>query len=175
MIVDDSALALFAVASLLLIWAGVMKVVLPGPARDLMQALGLPARVPIVRLLGSGEAVTGVLALALGGPPAAAAVGTFYMVFAAAIWRGIAKGSPSCGCFGGMSAPPSWIHLTGNLFLATMSLAAAASTGSPADLLATTTAHHPLTAVSLVLTVGVLAGLFVVSFTALPELLRRMP
>lgn len=175
MVVVDSVLAFFAVASLLLIWAGVMKVALPGPARDFMRTLGLPARAPIARLLGCAEAVTGAMALAFGGPLAAAAVGTFYVVFGAAIWRAMAKGSPSCGCFGQTSAPPSWIHLAGNLFLAAMSVAAAASTGSPADLLATTIAHHPLTALSLVLAVGVLAGLFVVSFTALSELLRRMP
>ena len=131
-----------------------------------MQSVGLPVPTWMIRLLGCAEVATGATGLTFGGP----AVGLFYAVFAAAIWRAMAKGSPSCGCFGQASAPPSWIHLTGNLLLAATSLVA--STGSPADLLADTT---PLAAVSLVLAVGVLAGLFLVSFTALPELLRRMP
>ncbi|MEZ5165251.1 MAG: hypothetical protein R2695_01720 [Acidimicrobiales bacterium] len=75
-------------------------------------------------------------------------------------------GAASCGCFGRVDAPPSRIHVVGNLALAAVSFAAVAG-DSPLEVME----RQPAGGVAFVLLVGVLAGLALVAFTALPEAL----
>ncbi len=172
MISYDAVIALAAVASLLLAWAGVMKVISPHPVADFTAELGLPARIWQARVLGLVEILAGAWAFAFGGPAASATVGAFYMMFTVVVLRARVKGSHSCGCFGQAATPTSWLHVAGNLALGSSCLVSTASGGSPHDLVLIAWGESPLLAAALAVALTALAGVFVVLFTALPELLR---
>jgi len=165
----QAATALFASAAVLLVLAGVVKVSRPTTAADLMQILGAPARGPWsgTRLavgLGAVEIVLGVAGLVSERPEIAVAVGLVYLVFAATVLRAMAVGAPSCGCFGRVEAPPSWFHVSGNTVLAAASFVAA-NGSSPLEVMDA----QPAGGVGFVVAVGLLAGLALVVFIALPE------
>jgi hypothetical protein len=162
----DVVVSLHAAAALLLAVAGLAKIARPAPTVDLLLALGLPGRAPVAAALGTVELAVGVLALAVGGPVLAAATGVLYLAFAAVVVRAMAAGAPSCGCFGRVDAPPSWLHVVGNLGFAAVSFAAAAG-DTPLEVMD----GQPAGGLGFVLVVGVLAGLALVAFTALPEAL----
>ncbi|MEZ5247494.1 MAG: hypothetical protein R2707_20565 [Acidimicrobiales bacterium] len=162
----DVVVALHAAAALLLLVAGVAKIARPGPTTDLLAALGLPERRSITMSIGIVESVVGLLALAFGGPAAAVATGALYVGFVVVVWRAMAAGATSCGCFGRVDAPPSWIHIAGNAALAAVSFAAVGG-----DAAVDVMARQPAGGIGFVAAVGVLAGLALVSFTALPEAL----
>lgn len=165
----DAATAFYASAAVLLVIAGVAKVVRPATAAALMEDLGAPAGGPLsgTRLalaFGVVEGALGLAALVLELPAVAAVVGVLYVVFAFTVWRAMAVGAASCGCFGRVEAPPSWYHVIGNsLFAVAAFLAVAAS--SPLEVMHS----QPAGGVGFVVVVGVLAGLALVAFTALPE------
>ncbi|MFZ9018031.1 MAG: hypothetical protein ACO23O_13675, partial [Ilumatobacteraceae bacterium] len=92
------------------------------------------------------------------------AVGLVYLVFAATVLRAMAVGAPSCGCFGRVEAPPSWFHVSGNTVLAAASFVAA-NGSSPLEVMDA----QPAGGVGFVVAVGLLAGLALVVFIALPE------
>ena len=165
----DAATALYASAAVLLILAGAVKVSRPTTAADLMQDLGAPARGPLsgARLavgLGAMEVVLGIAALVLELPATAVAVGCLYLAFGLTVLRAMAVGAESCGCFGRIEAPPSWFHVAGNAVLAAASFAAATAS-SPIEVMD----DQPAGGVGFVILVGVLAGLALIVFTALPE------
>lgn len=162
----DVVVALHAAAALLLLVAGVAKVVRPAPTSELLATLGLSARAAIAVAIGAAELAVGLTALAVGGPAPAAATGVLYVGFTLVVWRAMAAGAESCGCFGRVDAPPSWIHVVGNAALAAVSFGAAAG-DSPLDVMD----GQPAGGVAFVLGVGVVAGLALVAFTALPEAL----
>lgn len=170
----DVAIALHAVAALLLIWAGVSKLAVPHPAAHLMGGLGLPSRAWAARLVGAAELAIGCFAIAVGGPVAVASVSVAYVLFAVVVLRAMVVGVPSCGCFGQNESPPSRIHLAGSLLLAGVSAVTVGSGRSPADIVTVMAGRDPMVAVALVLTVGVLAGLLVVAFTAFPEMIHTL-
>lgn len=116
--------------------------------------------------IGIIESAVGVAALAIGGPALAAATGTLYVGFVIVVWRAIATGAESCGCFGRVDAPPSKIHIIGNVGLAAVSFVAIGA-DTPLDVMD----GQPAGGVGFVFLVGVLAGLALVAFTALPEAL----
>ncbi len=135
--------------------------------------LGFRTAAPLVRLAGASEAAIGVAALALGGL-FAWAVGLLYASFAVIVLRATRSGARSCGCFGRLDAPPSWVHVVGNLSLAAACLAAAATGATaeaPVAALAAAFAEQPATAAALVVEIAVLAGLALAALTALPEAL----
>ena len=162
----DVVVALHAAAALLLVVAGLAKLLRPAPTTDLLSTLGLPQHPALTLGIGSGECVVGVAALGVGGPLAAAATGALYLGFVFVVWRAISAGAVSCGCFGRVDAPPSWIHIVGNLALAVVSFVAV-SGESPLEVMD----DQPVGGLGFVLVVGVLAGLALVAFTALPEAL----
>ena len=162
----DVVVALHASAALLLLVAGLAKVVRPAPTTSLLATLGLPERPALAVAIGVVELTVGSAALAIGGPALAVATGLLYVGFALVVWRAMAAGAESCGCFGRVDAPPSWIHVLGNAGLAAVSFAAAAG-DSPVDVMD----GQPAGGVAFVLVVGVVAGLAIVAFTALPEAL----
>ena len=125
----------------------------------------------MVRLVGASEAAAGVAALFLGGA-AAWAVGLLYAVFAAVALRALLAGAGSCGCFGRLDAPPSRIHVLGNLVLAGVSFAAAGAPAPPIPAIMQVMGDSPAAGAR----AGgrwsrLVAGLILVSFTALPEAL----
>ena len=160
--------AIHASAAVLLVLAGAAKLSRPAPGwADL---LGFRARTPVVRLVGASEAAAGVAALFLGGA-AAWAVGLLYAVFAAVVLRALLAGAGSCGCFGRLDAPPSLIHVVGNLVLAAVSFAAAGAPSPPIQVIVQATGDSPAVGAALAVVVVLLAALVLVSFTALPEAL----
>ena len=162
----DVLVSLHAAAALLLVVAGLAKILRPTPTTDLLATLGLPARTPVAMVLGAGEIVIGGGALVVGGPALAVLTGVAYTAFALVVVRAMAAGAESCGCFGRVDAPPSWWHVGGNLALAAVSFAAAAG-DTPVEVMD----GQPAGGVGFVLSVGVLAGLALIAFTALPEAL----
>ena len=153
---------------MLLVVAGVAKLWRPAPgAADL---LGFRAPTPLVRLVGGSEAAVGVAALLVGGP-LAWAVGLIYASFAVIVLRAVLAEARSCGCFGRLDAPPSWIHVVGNLALAAASFAAAGAARPPAATAMDSLVDSPAAGAALVLAIVVVAGLALVAFTALPEAL----
>ena len=161
--------AIHASAAVLLVLAGAAKLSRPAPGwADL---LGFRARTPVVRLVGASEAAAGVAALFLGGA-AAWAVGLLYAVFAAVVLRALLAGAGSCGCFGRLDAPPSRIHVLGNLVLAGVSFAAAGAPSPPIrQVMVQAMGDSPAVGAALAAVIALLAGLLLVSFTALPEAL----
>jgi hypothetical protein len=162
----DVVVALHAAAGLLLLVAGLAKIARPAPTADLLSTLGLPSNPALTLTIGVTESAVGLLALVVGGPIVASTTGAFYMGFVVVVWRAMAAGATSCGCFGRVDAPPSWIHIVGDLALAGVSFIAIAG-DAPADVMD----GQPAGGVGFVLLVGVLAGLALVAFTALPEAL----
>ncbi len=162
----DALVALHAAAALLLLVAGLAKVARPAPTTELLSTLGLPERPLITVAIGAVESTVGIVALAVGGPLAAIATGALYLGFVVVVWRAMAAGATSCGCFGRVDAPPSWVHVAGNALLAAVSFGAAAGR-TPVEVMD----GQPAGGVAFVLLVGVVAGLALVAFTALPEAL----
>jgi hypothetical protein len=162
----DVIVALHAAAALLLIVAGMAKIARPAPTTELLATLGVPGRRAVTVAIGGVETLVGLGALAVGGSITAAATGVLYAGFVAVVWRAMSAGAASCGCFGRVDAPPSWIHVVGNAALAVVSFAAIG--GRPAvDVME----GQPAAGLGFVLLVGVIAGLALVAFTALPEAL----
>ena len=154
---------------MLLVVAGAAK--LARPADGFAGLVGLRARPSLVRVLGGAEVVAGAGALWSGGPVAASAVGLLYAMFAVAVLRALAVGAESCGCFGRLDAPPSRIHVLGNLVLAGASFAAAGTGTAPAHTIVQSFSDRPAVGAALVTEILLVAGLALVAFTALPEAL----
>ena len=164
----DAITALYASAAVVLVIAGAAKVVRPATTAALMEMLGAVLRgsVPgtlLARALGLAEITLGITTLLTDVAAFRVVVGVLYVVFALAVWRAISVGATSCGCFGRVDAPPTWLHVFGNLALAACSFGAVAGR-SPLEVME----DQPAAGVGFVAAVGVLAGLELVALTALP-------
>jgi Methylamine utilisation protein MauE len=116
------------VASGLLVFAGAAKAVRPEDTARALAALapgcGGPARERrvrrAVRVGALGEAVIGLVALALPRPTTAAVVALSYATFAGVVLLARWRGGPlaTCGCFGRPDTPPTLVHLVLDLVLA---------------------------------------------------------
>ena len=164
--------ASLAIVALVLAVGGALKLADPSPTRDLLAALGGPSATAVPLAIGVVELVVAVAVLAGAGPLADGAMAALYAGFAALMAVAIRRGTEglSCGCFGRYSAPPSPIHLVGNLVSAGVALAAAV-TGPPA--LTDVLADQPLAGVPLLALIGVGTGLVIAITTVLPETLAR--
>lgn len=112
------------IAAGLLLLAGGAKIRRPAaPGRALVLA-GLPGGVVAVRLLGAGEVLVAVLALAVGGW-AWAPVAVAYGAFAVFVARERARPASSCGCFGEEGVPLTRLHLVVDAVLAVAAAVAA--------------------------------------------------
>ena len=160
--------AIHASAAVLLVLAGAAK--LSRPAQGVADLLGFRAPTPLVRLVGASEAAVGIAALFLGGPTAWA-VGLLYACFALVVLRAVLVGAGSCGCFGRLDAPPSWVHVLGNLALAAVSFAAVGADSPPVPAIAQSISDRPAVGVALAAEIVLMAGLGLATFTALPEAL----
>ena len=162
------ASAIHASAAVLLVVAGVAK--LSKPAPGVADLLGFRAPLPLVRLVGGLEVAIGVAALLVGGP-VAWAVGLIYATFAVIVLRAVLAEARSCGCFGRLDAPPSWVHVGGNLALAAVSFVAATAGRAPVPTIVQEISDSPAVGAVLAAEIVVVAGLMLVCFTALPEAL----
>lgn len=162
------ASAIHASAALLLVVAGGAKLSKPG--RGVADLLGLRAPAPLVRLVGGSEVAIGAAALLVGGP-LTWAVGLLYALFAVVVLRAVLSEARSCGCFGRLDAPPSWVHVGGNLALAAVSFVAAAAGSAPVPAVVQQFSDSPVVGAALAAEIVVVSGLGLVCFTALPEAL----
>ena len=160
--------AIYASAAVLLVVAGAAK--LSRPAPGVADLFGFRAPTPLVRLVGASEAAVGIAALLVGGP-AAWAVGLLYVSFSVIVLRAVLVKAGSCGCFGRLDAPPSRVHVLGNLALAAVSFAAAGTDAAPVQAIARSISDRPAVGVALAAEIVLMAGLGLVAFTALPEAL----
>lgn len=168
----DAVTVLYASAAVLLVIAGAAKVIRPTTTAALIEVFGAfprgsAAGTRLARALGLAEITLGIAALLSDVAALRVVVGVLYVVFATAMWRAISVGAESCGCFGRVDVPPTWLHVFGNLTLAVCSFGAVAGR-SPLEVME----DQPAAGVGFVAAVGVLAGLELVVFTALPDALE---
>lgn len=104
------------IAAVVLGAAGVVKIVDPGPATQVLAALGRSGGTATGRAVGLVEASLALWLLVTGSRLAMAAVGIAYLVLAAAVVQ-LRRRSPStpCGCFGSWSGPATPRHVLVNL------------------------------------------------------------
>jgi hypothetical protein len=154
----------------------------PGPTRDLLAHLRVPASGLVARLTGPAEIALGTWALVTGSRFAVAAVAAAFAGFTAvalALVRGRTT-DRSCGCFGTLSARPSWVHVaaTALLALAAGGACVAGPAGLP-SLVADLAGRDGRGAVVLLMAMSSLATALVVAIlTVLPATLdavRRRP
>jgi hypothetical protein len=156
---------------------GVAKLRAPAATVPMLQALGLPGRPVLARLLGATEVALGVATYLVGGPVLAGLTAAMFVVFTFTLvrLRGQGDAAVSCGCFGRSSTPPTLVHLAVDTVAAAVALAAAV-TSAPGFLEMRPDLPGAGTVYLVVSFVAV--GLTVVVLTALPEALvaaRRTP
>ncbi len=103
----------FLAAGVLLVAAGVPKIVDPMPLVRAVRLSGLPAGRTSIRLVALAEIVVGLYALAAPGRMSGMLTALAYLVFTAFVARALARGGVlgSCGCFGKPDTPPTRTHL----------------------------------------------------------------
>ncbi len=164
---------LLAAAALLLLAAGLPKVVDPRAGAGALRAARLPggSTAALVRLAGLAEVAVAILVLTVGGRLAGAAVAVTYAALATFALR-LARVAPEqpCGCFGsGDRSPVTGWHVGTDLALAAAGVAALVRPGR--SLLAETAAQ-PLLGLPFLALVGALAFAAYLLMTALPDLRR---
>ena len=155
-----------AVLALLLVHAGLVKLVRPDGVRAALEAAGLPSARPAPQLVGVVEIAVGAAALASGHAVPAVALGLLYGAFALFSVRQRGRGA-GCGCFGEPTAEVSRTHIALDVVGAAVGLAAAAG-AAPAPLQLAT--DGPLVAgLALLLTITAV-GAVQLLVSALPDL-----
>jgi hypothetical protein len=114
-------------AALLLVTAGVFKVVSPSATASAAAEVGWRTPTWVVRLLGAVEMVAGGAAASTGWAPAWAATAALYAGFAGFVVAARRAGAASCGCFGRASegVPPNRRHVAVNVAAAAVAAMAA--------------------------------------------------
>src|SRR5437870_3541035 len=120
------------VVAALLVLAGALKVARPAPTAGALRAMGLPARLALVRVLGLSEIAIGLAAGITFARPLLVLLAAAYLAFATFVIAALGANTPlqSCGCFGQTDTPPSPIHVGLNLAAAATAFGAALS-GTP--------------------------------------------
>ena len=121
----------FLIAALLLAAAGIAKTVDPTMTVGALRGVGLGIPPLVVRAVGAFEAALAVAAAATGDPVLVFGVAGSYLVFALFVAVALARRLPigTCGCFGKIDAPPSWIHVAVNLGAAASAIAVGVADG----------------------------------------------
>lgn len=103
----------FAIAALLLVVGGALKVRRPGDTVRAMQGLKLPSSPMWVRILAAVEMLVGIGALGWGERVSAVGVAVSYAGFTAFVGLAIIRGAPiaTCGCFGRDDTAPNLVHV----------------------------------------------------------------
>lgn len=168
----------FLAACALLAAGGALKAIRPDDTARALRTMRVPLGVGGVRVAGAVEAVLGVLAVATGSALAAAAVAVSYLGFAAIVLVAVARQLPisSCGCFGAIETPPTWLHVGVNLGAA--AVAAVAAADSPGSL-ARVLEDQPAAGIPFLVLAGVIAYAAALAMTDLPKAralrVRRTP
>lgn len=121
----------FLIAALLLAAAGVAKAVDPAMTVGALRGIGLAIPPFGVRAVGAFEAALAVAAAVTGAPVLVLGVAASYLVFTLFVVVALARRVPigTCGCFGKIDTPPSWIHVGVNLGAAASAVAVAVADG----------------------------------------------
>ena len=102
------------IMALVVVTAGAAKVASPQAFGSAAGSVGLPLGSTAGRFVGVAEVAAGTLAV-LWWRPAFAVLAVLYAAFAVTAWRALRAGAPSCGCFGAVESPPSWVHVVVDL------------------------------------------------------------
>jgi len=102
---------------LLLLLAGVQKLIDPSPTAGALRSAGFPSHRNLVRLLAAVEVLVAAAFFAFGGPLPAIGAAVLYLGFAAFVALALVRNLPvsSCGCLGKVDTPPSAVHVAVNL------------------------------------------------------------
>jgi hypothetical protein len=158
-----------AVAAVVLVVAGALKVADPVPAVGALRQLGVPAGNGSVRAVALLEVAVGAAALVLAGPVPAVLVAISYLAFTGVVIAALRAGTmiSSCGCFGRDDTPPDASHVLVNLALAAVAAGAAISgSPNPWDAVVSAGAVEGVLAVALV---ALGSWMVVLVYTALPQ------
>lgn len=161
----------FLIAALLLAAAGVAKAVDPTMTVGALRGIGLDIPPLGVRAVGAFEAALAVVAAATGAPILVGGVAASYLVFTLFVVVALARRIPigTCGCFGKVDTPPSWIHVGVNLGAAASAVAVAAADGGG---IAGVVRDQPLAGIPFLLLVVVGAYAAFTALTVVPKLGR---
>lgn len=112
--------------ALVLVAGGVLKLRDPRPTRDMLDLFGIPGADVVAHATAAVEVAIGVIAVLFGGEVVAFVIAALYGEFAVMMVLLIRKGdaAQSCGCFGSLSASPSWRHVIINVGMALMAAVA---------------------------------------------------
>lgn len=122
----------YLIAVALVVAAGVGKAIDPTMTVGALRGIGLRVPAVVVGAFGAAEAVLGVAAVVTGNRWLALAIAVSYVGFTAFVLVALARRLPigSCGCFGRVDTPPSWLHVAVNLGAVVTALAVARADGS---------------------------------------------
>jgi len=123
--------AWFLISATLLAVSGGAKLADPAPTSGALAAASLPSGRPWARLLGLVEIAVAVVAIAFGGVVGGVGVAVMYAGFAGFVAVALRRNLPvqSCGCFGKVDTPPTWLHVAVNLSAVTAGVGVAVSGG----------------------------------------------
>lgn len=121
----------YLIAVLLVVGAGIGKAVDPTMTVGALRGVGLRVPAGVVRTFGAVEAVLGIGAVATGNRGLALAIAVSYLGFTAFVLVALARRLPigSCGCFGRVDTPPSWLHVVVNVGAIASSIGVAVGDG----------------------------------------------
>jgi hypothetical protein len=165
----------YGAAAIVLAAGGGAKAARPAATARAMRQLGLPAHDSAVRIGGAAEVLIGGAALLVGGRVPAALVLASYAMLAVVVAVALRRGMSltSCGCFGEVDAPPTWLHAGLNLAFAASALALLTGRrGPPAVLVGGATrvaAGQPLAAAVFVFLIATIAYLAYLMMAVLPR------
>lgn len=159
----------FLIAAVLLAAAGIAKTMDPTMTVGALRKFGIPVSSAAVRGLGAIEAGLAVAAAVTGAPSLVLGVAISYVVFSAFVVVARARRLPigSCGCFGRVDTPPSWIHVAVNLACAASAFGVAARDGGG---LASTLDAQPLAGVPFLALIAVGTYAAFTALTVVPQL-----
>ena len=159
----------FLIAAVLLAAAGIAKTIDPTMTVGALRKFGIPVSSPAVRGLGALEALLAVAAAITGAPILVVGVAGSYLLFAAFVVIARVRRLPigSCGCFGRVDTPPSWLHVAINLAAAASALAVAARDGGG---LGTTLDRQPLAGLPFLALIAIGTYAAFTALTVVPKL-----
>ena len=162
-----SLLPALVVVAVLLVIAGAAKLRNPQLAHAALETAGLPGGIAAVRLAGAVEIAVGAVCIVRPDRVAELGLAALYLIFAVVVARQIRSGSEpgSCGCLGGIDAPPAWAHVGLNLAATAVGCAAAIAGTSGLLQLA---AAHPVGGLVVLVGTTFATRLAIVVFTDLP-------
>lgn len=107
----------YLIAVALVVAAGIGKAIDPTMTVGALRGIGLRVPAVVVRAFGAAEAVLGVAAVVTGNRWLALVIAFSYVGFTTFVLVALARRLPigSCGCFGRVDTPPSWLHVAVNI------------------------------------------------------------